>query len=421
MQVKRFVGRTVPEVLQKVKADLGPDAVIVQTQMVRRRGALRLLGGDRVEIVAGVGFALVSPYTERRIRSEALTPRRPAAIERAYGAAPVPESIRRIFDRGEAGRPDLFAAASEAQGPKGGSVPRREPSAAVETEIRDIKRMLSEVQDRIVHDKMGDCPPELFQEYLALLQNAVSDELAQRLIREIRGRLKPEDLRDARILRNAIRTTLESMIPVAGPIRLREGRCTRVMFIGPTGVGKTTTIAKLAAHHRYVLGKDVALITNDTYRLAATEQLRKAAEIMGIPLRPVPAGRDMPAALKELEDFDLVLVDTAGRSQRDAGRMSELQELTEAVNPDEVHLVVSLTTHPENLLEIVRRFSACRVDALVLTKLDEAARFGLILDVLGKVEKSLSYVTTGQTIPKDIEVASPGRISGLIVGESAVA
>jgi flagellar biosynthesis protein FlhF len=209
---------------------------------------------------------------------------------------------------------------------------------------------------------------------------------------------------------------MAEVISTSGPIRLRRGRSTTVALIGPTGVGKTTTVAKLAARFALLEGRRVALVTSDTYRLAAVDQLYRYGELMRLPVREVSSPAKVRAVLDDLGDMDLILLDTAGRSQHDDMKMNDLGLFLDAARPDETHLVLSGTASYRNLADAVERFSHFDVDRVLFTKLDESASCGLLLNVLLRLNKSLSYVTTGQSVPDDIEVGDPFKIARLIIG-----
>ncbi|MEW5866130.1 MAG: AAA family ATPase, partial [Bacillota bacterium] len=208
---------------------------------------------------------------------------------------------------------------------------------------------------------------------------------------------------------------ITGMIPVAGGVGLAPGARKVVALVGPTGVGKTTTLAKIAALSALFGKKKVAFVTADTYRIAAVEQLRTYAEIIGVPCEVVYTPAEMRQALASHEGRDLVLIDTAGRSPRSSMHMAELKAFLEAARVDEAHLVLSMTTRPRDLLETVERFSPCGVNRLIFSKLDETTRFGAILGVTSSVKTPISYVTYGQNVPEDIEVADASRLARWIL------
>ncbi len=187
-------------------------------------------------------------------------------------------------------------------------------------------------------------------------------------------------------------------------------------MIGPTGVGKTTTIAKLAANLKLRQNRKVGLITIDTYRIAAVEQLRTYAQIIHVPLRVVMTPDELSAAIDEMDDLDAILIDTAGRSQRNVERLDELKEFLDAAAADEVHLVLSTTANVKNLQAAMDRFGSLGANKLILTKLDEAVSFGMILSIVKRMDAALSFVTTGQDVPDDIEVGQGRRLAQRILG-----
>ena len=379
MLIRRYVGADERTLLARIRAELGPEAVILHTVYGKQKGFLGFLGRPRIEIVAGGGFRIVKDFAPAGKAPAA----NPAA--RAYGAA-VPDSLS---------------------------------PEALRREILEIKRLVSETQDLVCHRGAFEGPRELAEEFATLAANRVSEALAQKLVREIRSKLSPEALRDRSRVRDAVRGLVRDMIRCADGIALKPGRCVRVAFVGPTGVGKTTTIAKLISIYAHQ-GREVGVITNDTYRIAATEQIRRVAQLVGVPVRICPRPEEMEAALKEFASRDLVLVDTAGRSQRNARRLEELKDILGATKPDETHLVVSMTTEAQTIVDVAERFAPIGYDRLVVTKLDEAIKAGVVLDVLARVPTELSFVATGQEIPRDIEVADPGRLASLILGEETL-
>jgi flagellar biosynthesis protein FlhF len=160
----------------------------------------------------------------------------------------------------------------------------------------------------------------------------------------------------------------------------------------------------------------VGLITIDTYRIAAVEQLKTYARIIDVPLEVAVTPDELKDAVARLSDRDIILIDTAGRSQRDAIKVKELRSFFNAVRPDEVHLVLSSTGGERVLAETIERFQEIGVDRVIFTKLDEAIGFGVILTCLQKVDAKLSYVTTGQDVPDDIRIGEGKALAELILG-----
>jgi flagellar biosynthesis protein FlhF len=287
-------------------------------------------------------------------------------------------------------------------------------------EVGQLRGMLNELVRETRAQKAPQVPEEVFDHYLQLIQNQVAEELALDVVRELRKQLRPEHLRNPDFVREKLAEQIERMLPVSGPIqRSRSTGPHVVALIGPTGVGKTTTIAKLAANLSLRDGHRVGLITIDTYRIAAVEQLRKYADIIGSPLRVVTTPQDLRQAVESMADCGFVLIDTAGRSPTDTLKLNELKNFLAAARPDEVHLVLSTTASQACIEAAIARFGEVRVDKIIFTKLDEAVHVGVVLNVVRKVNKSLSYITTGQDVPNDIEVGRGRRLAQLILGQSS--
>lgn len=202
-----------------------------------------------------------------------------------------------------------------------------------------------------------------------------------------------------------LRHTVARGIRIAGPIHVPPTGRRVVALVGPTGVGKTTTIAKLAAGFRLEAKRSVALVTIDTFRIAAVQQLQAYADIMDLPMEVVQNPEDMQPALERLGDVDLVLIDTAGRSPRSDTRIEQLRAMLRAAQPDETHLVLSATSSRDTIQNILDGFSAVRPTAAILSKLDESTQLACALAAFEGRNLPISYLTTGQQVPDDIETA----------------
>jgi flagellar biosynthesis protein FlhF len=369
MRSKTYRAKTMKEALTRVRRDLGGDALILSAREVRRR---RLFGlGPR---------ALVEVIATDTMPGEVEVTNRPAAVDQIASArstamqARVGEQLGRLH-------------------------------AMVETLSKS---------GRIDH-LLPELPSALVPTYSQLIEADVPEVLARRLVRHVAENLEPDQLDQPDSIRAGLSDAVELSIPVAPPIRAVVGTRRVIALVGPTGVGKTTTVAKLAANFKLAHGVRVGLITVDTYRIAAVEQLKTYAEIIDLPLAVVNDPVEMPRALDELGAVDIVFIDTAGRSPRDEVKIRELAEFLLQARPDEVHLVLSAVAGQRSLRSAVERFAKVQVDRLILTKLDEADSLGGVLAVLGLSSRPLSYLTTGQAVPDDIEPADRKRLARLIL------
>lgn len=214
-----------------------------------------------------------------------------------------------------------------------------------------------------------------------------------------------------------LRSYLDRVVKYSEGIQLKKHGSRIVALIGPTGVGKTTTLAKIAAGFVLEKGISAALITADTYRISAVEQLKTYSDIIGLPLEIVYSPEELRMAIRKHNDKQLILIDTAGRSQHNEYQMKELKELLRANSRIEKHLVISATTKNQDAADILEKFSDCRPERVIFTKVDETCSVGLILNLLYEKEIALSYLAYGQSVPDDIMPASAEKLAELLLRE----
>jgi len=371
MQVKRYEASNVQEAMEKIRTDLGDDAVVLSTKRLRRGKT------TFIEVTAARDLSVKACSREEN------RDRTPASGREEIRAEI--DEIRKIAEslRGE----NPFRA-----------------------QMSELKEMMSSLFDLVgsLREETG-----LSAIYRRLVSGGMSRERAYGLVKETpcgRGGNRPEDYE------KALRSVEESIGRSIAVPRDRIDPDRVVVFIGPTGVGKTTTLAKVAARYAIDFKKKVGLITTDTYRIAAAEQIRTYAKIMGLPLEIATEKESYRKALAKFSDKDCILVDTPGRSHLDSRHLKKIAEILAADTPARAHLLLSLTSSTRNLLEAADRYSTINYDSIIFTKLDETRSFGAMFDVVAQSEKPVSYLTTGQNVPKDIERANPDRIAKLIVG-----
>jgi len=407
MQLQTFKAATMAEALAQVKTTMGHDALILHTRTYRHRKWYALRGREVVEITAGKG----QNAGTRQLRRQPGAAARAGLPGKAVAAAHPGTLVSRSLQAPTTAEPGRQLLESPAAG--------NAMMLGLSQEMTALKSMVKDLLTQSRHSKAPQVPEELFDYYLQLIQNQVADELAMDVIRTLQTSVRPEHFGQPEFVRERLADQIEKMLPTAGPIVRTKARGPHVVaLIGPTGVGKTTTLAKLAAHLKLRERHRVGLITLDTYRIAAVDQLRKYADIIGSPLRVVGTPEDLQEAVASMSDCEFVLIDTAGRSPNDAMKLNELKNLLAAVAPDEVHLVLSTTASEACVEMAVTKFGDVRVDKIIFTKVDEAAHVGVVLNVVRKVNKSLSYITTGQNVPDDIEVGQGRRLAQLILGKN---
>lgn len=370
MSLKTYRAASIAEALERVRNDLGGGAVIVESRERRRR-------------FFGLGRA--RDYVEVR-----------AARAGAADTGRWRDKLR--IDPGQS-----FAATSALHIQVGEQLGR----------LHDMVAQLSD-RGRVDH-LLPDLPSELASMYAQLIDAEVPELRARQLARSAAEALGPHELQDPQQIHEAFAAAIAESLPIAPPIVTLRGHRRTVALVGPTGVGKTTTVAKLAATFKLVHGLQLGLVTVDTYRIAAVEQLRTYAEIIGVPLKVASTAAELRTALDALGAVDLVLIDTAGRSPRDGEKLAELSSILASARPDEVHLVLSATTSPKGVRAIVDQFGQVHPDRLILTKVDESQGVGGVLSVIGQSTLPISYVTTGQAVPDDIEAADRQRLAAWIL------
>lgn len=435
MNIRTFTARTMAEALAVAKKEIGPNAVVLHTKHAKRGGLLGLVTKPLVEVTAADGRDL----GRQRSRQAASSPRakaiREASLTRSNVAMPNPaeqqtagDLIRRTYQaaRSQFDEPAPAATALLSTSQTSPTVamsvptPTLERDAQMAKELRAVKQMVEQVVQQqqtaatlARTPAVDDLPDPMVEHYSKLIQQEIAVELAHELIREI----DPAEVDD---VTQALQDKIAKLMPTdvqAGKIEpAKDGRPRTIALVGPTGVGKTTTVAKLAATFKLKHNLRVGLITADTYRIAAVEQLRTYAKIIGLPLEIVSGPEELTAALAKMSDLDVIIIDTAGRSQRNADRLDELADLIRAANPHETHLVLSSTASQRVLVETVQRFEQIETDRLIFTKLDEAVTFGVLLNVAQQVNKPLSYITTGQEVPHQIEPCCSTRLAELVLG-----
>jgi flagellar biosynthesis protein FlhF len=247
------------------------------------------------------------------------------------------------------------------------------------------------------------------------------EELSPEVVEMLLGQLKEaaKEGMGLKELRAQLSENLSNQVKCSGTLRMKKNGPRIMAIVGPTGVGKTTTIAKLAAMHALNRGASVAMVTTDNFRVGAIEQLKTYAKIMDLPLEVAATPADLAKVLARHADKDLILIDTTGRSHKDAERLEDLKGFLECHPGIETYLCMSATTRARELDEIVATFGGLPITKFLFTKLDESESYGCIVNTHLKHKLPISYLTTGQKVPEDIEVASAKKIASLVVKESA--
>ncbi len=365
MKVKVFTANNIQDAMAQVKGDLGRDAVILHTRRFRKGGFLGFFGREMVEVMAALDTPPPAPAPERKPAPQVVTLSRPGDEDAKV--------------------------------------------TALQLEMANMRKMIEQVLAKLLRQEKQRPPL-----YDLLVKNDIDAAIAENLVHGLPEE-GPLTGNNPAFVRQLLLERLTNHLQRVEGIVLPESGCKVVAFIGPTGVGKTTTIAKLAANFTFDQGVKVAIVTADTYRISAVEQLKTYADIIDVPLEIVYTPDEMKAALYRNRDKRLVLIDTAGRSPRNQYQLAELQALL-AVDPYiETHLVLSTTTKYADALDAVNRFSVCSPQKFLFTKIDEASNLGTLFNLLYQFPTTLSYITTGQNVPDDIELANPTKLANMIL------
>ncbi len=384
-----------PEALRMIKEELGPDAVILSSRQIKRgKGVFGMLGRPILEVTAAADLSGdVAARAAGKPAAGAAPASRPAADHGPFLAlqADVDSLREELALLGRRPRP-------AAPGPEFQALSAKLDRLLEQSARFDRLRLSPGLRRLQAHLEASDLDPGLAGRILSFLQEKVdAGELAEG--------------RESEAFRELVRRTVR----VSGTLQPQPGERRVVALVGPTGVGKTTTVAKLAARFALQEQIGVGLITVDTFRIGAVEQLKSYAKIMGVPLRVALDAAGFRSAVEEFTDRELVLVDTAGQSPRDEESLAELLGMFPEDVAVEVHLVLSVTTRGRDLERILGHYAPLRVGRLLITKLDETECRGPLLSLPLASRLPLSFLTTGQNVPDDIEEASGAAAADLLV------
>ncbi len=376
MRIRTYVADTVQEAFYKVKTDLGKDAVILQTKHIKKGGLMGLFAKRMVEVVAA------------------------NEIKRSFDISKKPNLIT---------LPELPLKTEKSTSEIDG----------IKTDIAEVKTILNKLfigqkQQELSLDV--DIPLPLKKYSNRMHEMEVEPDIIHKIISDTKTSLSDADINNKVKVYSTIKQKIASFVDVIEPIKL-SGSGNIVAFIGPTGVGKTTTIAKLATHFSLYKNKKVAMATIDTFRVGAIEQLKLYGDLLEIPVFVVYRPEDIDNILTKFSNYDLLLVDTMGFNPSNRMQIKKIKNLLEMINPNDVHVVISAATKNRDMLGILDKYKELQYNKIIITKLDETQSYGMVLNALKIAECKLSYVTTGQNVPDDIEIASASKIADMILGE----
>ncbi|MBT3224926.1 MAG: flagellar biosynthesis protein FlhF [Deltaproteobacteria bacterium] len=432
MQVKKYTASNMQEAIKMIKEDLGSRAIIISTRKIRKgTGAFGMFGQHVLEITAArderpkpvnpneYNGLLKQQQQKTEYETEILQnpPKTPRKIESKQDPA-ISRNLQEDISELKEMVTDL----------RKGHRRKTNDSANVthlRYELSELKNLVTSLVNQSSILREDDLHENLIALYQQLCFNGVEDKFARRLIEEVRKKIPKQEIGNfsyvkiyvARMFMQVIKTN-----PAPTAKNKGAGKKPKILtFLGPTGVGKTTTLAKIAGVEK-IEHPDlkIGLITLDTFRIAAVQQLQEYARIINVPIRVVNDRIQLDHALAEFKKKDLILIDTAGRSQRDESQMSELRDILIDQKSFDNLLVLSATTKDNDQVEITKRFSTIPLSGVVFTKLDESTSYGSIFNHSIRFKLPLTYLTTGQNVPDDIENASRDRLIDLLLNISAM-
>ncbi|WP_046215376.1 flagellar biosynthesis protein FlhF [Paenibacillus wulumuqiensis] len=443
MRVKRYIVDTMPDAMLKIRTDLGSDAVILSTKELKTGGFLGMFQKKKIEVIAAVEKEQVqeAPKAQPEPVIAAAAPVPKKAVPDAYrkSSQAFAESMRQAL---AADQPEPASSAQAAVPP----LPEEEPFVpeVARARLQHIPAAAATVAEHAVTDSTDQMSEQRLFEELRQMKQMMADltrdkeradlpEPLHNLMNQLKAQGVEQPLLDLwmdqivqqsanleTITAAEAKSAAKSQIEQFTATRIGGGidPQTRIVYIaGPTGVGKTTTIAKLAAEQLFKYKRKVGFITSDTYRISAVEQLRTYASILGVPLEVVQSPGDLQRSLQRLSECDLILMDTAGRNYRNELLVSELQSLLAPLEQSETYLVLALTSKTEDMRTITNHFSKYPLDKVIFTKADETGSYGALFNLLQDHPLRLSYMTNGQNVPDDLLMPSPDFLANLLLGE----
>ncbi|OWZ84247.1 flagellar biosynthesis protein FlhF [Natranaerobius trueperi] len=428
MRVKKYFANTEKEAIDQIKNDLGNDAIILGTKKVKKGGIFGFFGKKMLEVT--VGFDTQQPKNERSFDKVG------SSKDKQFELQQIIEKRQKEIDTKKGNNRAIKQVNEDSFKPletnslvnvkKDNSNENKIDEKSSDNEsINEIKTELSQTKD-MISNMMTEFKMTSFQSslpkvanafYELLLEQEIVEELAQKLIKQTMNKLSQEQVDDSSAFKAQLKTQLRALLESDLIETNSKKRPKVITLIGPTGVGKTTTVAKLAAQYTLVDKLQVGLITIDTYRIAAVEQLKTYGDILGLPVEVVLTPQELQRGLDKFSDKDVILVDTAGRSHKNEMQMTELKGFIENCNPEELYLVLSMGTRYKDIVNIVEKYRNINFSSFILTKVDETDHWGNLINLLSEYEVGCSYITTGQNVPDDLEVYQTNTIIKQILGE----
>ena len=361
MIIKKYTAPTLAQALSNVREELGTDAIILNTRNVKKGGVLHLLGSSVYEVTAAI---------DDKPTGESTMDLQTGARDLSYRV-----QVDYLID-----------------------------------DIKELKMSIRDLADSALTGEMDGLPVQLAALLKRLQDTGMDEKIAKRLTRQLLNELDGRELSDKKIIAKRATEILITGMGDVKPIPSGGTKPRIVAFVGPTGSGKTTTIAKLATEISLNMDKKVAILNIDTKRVDAVGQLKAYCRIINIPLYVAYSPDEIPGIMPRIMENDITLVDTPGAGPMDRSQMIEMVEFLHKLVPQEVHLILSVTTSFMEMKRIFNNFGVLKPNRILFTKLDETDSYGTMISFALVAKEKLSYVTFGQNVPGDFDVANPEKI-----------
>ncbi|MBU3135962.1 flagellar biosynthesis protein FlhF [Clostridium gasigenes] len=382
MIIKKYTVKSMNEALTRIRYELGKDAIIISQRKIKSPGFKGYFSPKLIEVTAAL------ENNKKAVKAE-------KEEEEDESFKESLEGLKKLMDIEELSNKDTLSVKSK----------ELEKSSEEDSKLTEEVREMKELLNKVIKNTSKEEEKDLLVEFMKEI------DINEKYFKEI----KQNCSEDFNIFKEDFKKLLNSKIQINS-----EDLLGRVVLVGPTGVGKTTTIAKLAGRLALIEKKKVGLITIDTYRIGAVDQLKTYAEIMNLPFKVVNTIKEMESSVEALSYCDVILIDTTGRSSKNTMQISELRAYVQNAKPDHTALVLSGTTKNRDIDTILSGYEELKYDKIIITKLDETTVYGGIFNIINKANKPVSFITTGQNVPDDIKVPTKDRLIKLIIGEETI-
>ncbi|QHS22264.1 flagellar biosynthesis protein FlhF [Virgibacillus sp. MSP4-1] len=381
MKVKKYTAQTMPEAMKQVRNELGSDAVILNSKIVKPKGIFGIFKKNNIEVIAAID---PNPPLEKK--------QKPSQQPRHNFSERKPQN-----NQTDPSRPD------------------KKVSDEVIRELRELRETVT-IQQNSAAGSQDYLPTPINKAYQYLINQELNEETVRLIIDPLLEKyyLHNKQVNDQLIFQWLKEELEKHLQPYSNGFKEFSSKV--MFFVGPTGVGKTTTIAKVAAKAVVEEKKKVAFLTTDTYRIGAIDQLKTYGKILNVPVEIAYNQDDFQKAKEKFSNFDMILVDTAGRNYKQVEFIKQLEETIDFEQDDEMFLVLSATTKNKELSAVLRQFHQFPIKKLIFTKLDETSEYGPILNIMKEGNAGLAFLSDGQDVPDDIKEGSTEQIISLILG-----